>query len=149
MKMIEMQREKWKKILPTQTILDLEIPENLDDWELIENFGNENPGVKFVAIHRFELFGEKFKTLKEIAEIVRLKSGREQIRLYEAKAIRILRHPYRKHLYPFIRNKRLFNLITGYRNIMEYIMFNHFNYEEYLKITQTNSSDIPKLLGPK
>lgn len=135
MKLVEIQREKWRKLLPSKDILDL--PEYFDDWELIDCFGEDNPGVKFVAIHRFGLFGEKQKTLRQIADIACMKHI-ERIRQYEAKATRYLRHPYKEYLWPLIRSERLFKNITGYRNIRELILYNHFNYEEYKKLDLTD-----------
>jgi len=132
MKLIEIQRERWKKLVPSQEILDVEVAEHLDDWEIIESLG-DNYACKFALIHRFGLFGETPKTLQEIAELTGF-AYRERIRQYEVKALRYLRHPSRVYLYPFIRNENLLMKITGYRTVRDYILYMHFSYEEYYKL---------------
>jgi hypothetical protein len=128
---LEQQREKYRELLPTIDIIDLQIPENLDDWDLIESFGPNEPGAKFAIIHRFGLFNEKRKTLHEAALMVGI--CKERIRCMEARGLRFLRATRRQYLYPFIRNEKLFEKVTGYRNIREWMLYNHIDYEQYLK----------------
>ncbi len=65
-----------------------------------------------VLIHRFGLFGEKVKTLREIAKLFKLTSG-ESIRRIEAKALRKSRHPERKKYVNKITHLELRKAITG------------------------------------
>jgi DNA-directed RNA polymerase specialized sigma subunit len=65
-----------------------------------------------VLIHRFGLFGEKVKTLREIAKLFKLASG-ESIRTIEAKALRKCRHPERKKYVDKITHPELRKAITG------------------------------------
>lgn len=65
-----------------------------------------------VLIHRFGLFGEKKKTLQEIATILGIKS-RGPVRVKELRALRKLRHPERKKYVDKITHKELRKRITG------------------------------------
>lgn len=79
---------------------------------LKELLGTLNEDECKVLIHRFGLFGEKKKTLQEIANIFGIKS-REPIRVKQLRALRKLRHPSRNKYVDKITHKELKKAITG------------------------------------
>lgn len=129
MKLIDIQREKYRRVIPSFEDLDFNRQETLDEWELISLMGDERPACKVALIHRFGLFGEKTKTLDQIANLVGIVS-RETVRQAEAKALRILRHPRNIWIYPLIHNEKLFYFITGgYTNVRDWMLNNHFIFD--------------------